>query len=189
MCNQHKLKSPVREIEDLFANLRTPVPLRYPEGVPNLEPRNCIRITDTGPIVRSGPGGLELVQRPWSWKGPTGAPVFNFRSEGRRFPPAVRCAIPTDGFYEFTAPEPGSKRKTRWLFTMAGQGPFFIAGLIRDQAWAMLTTAPGADIAPYHDRQVVVLNPEHAAAWLSGAPEAGLLRPSPEGCLRAERVV
>jgi putative SOS response-associated peptidase YedK len=190
MCNQHRLKSAVAEIADTFRDLGKP--LSYPEGAPNLEPREVIAITDTGPIVRAGPegaGGLELVQRPWSWKGPTGAPVFNFRSEGRRFSQASRCLIPTDGFYEFTAPEdPKQKKKDRWLFTMRGEGVFFIAGVMRGPAWAMLTCEPGPDMAPFHARQVVVLGRRDAVAWLGGGAEADLLRPAEAGTLAAERV-
>src|SRR4051794_25269660 len=129
MCNQHKLKASLSEIADLFDS-RIGLPLRFPEGAPNLEPRDEIKITDVGPIVRTGPSGdgppqAELVQRRWSWPAPNGAPVFNFRAEGRRFPLTARCAIPTDGFYEFTQnPDPKAKRKHRWLFTMAGEGLF-----------------------------------------------------------------
>jgi putative SOS response-associated peptidase YedK len=190
MCNQHRLKSAVAEIADTFRDLRAP--LSYPEGTPNVEPRDIIAITDLAPIVRPGSeaeGALELVQRRWSWKGPTGAPVFNFRSEGRRFALASRCLIPTDGFYEFTAPaDPKQKKKDRWLFTMRGEGLFFIAGVLRGDAWAMLTCEPGPDMAPFHARQVVVLRPAEGVAWLEGEAEGALLRPAAAGTLGVERV-
>ena len=196
MCNQHRLKTAVADIADLFRDLQAP--LSFPEGTPNVAPREVVSITDLAPIVRAGPpdsgggagGGPELVQRRWSWKGPSGAPVFNFRSEGRRFSPASRCLIPTDGFYEFTAPaDPKRRKKDRWLFTMRGDGLFFIAGVMREDAWAMLTTEPGPDMAPYHNRQVVVLRPSEGLAWLSGGAEAALLRPAEAGTLETERVV
>lgn len=186
MCNQHRLKSAITELDDLFRRLG--LPLAFPEGLPNLEPRDSIRITDVAPIVRPGAAGPELVQRPWSWRGPTGAPVFNFRSEGRRFPTASRCAIPTNGFFEFTAASgPASRRKDRWLFTMPDHELFFIAGHVRDGAWAMLTMAPGPDVQPFHDRQVVVLDPRQAVDWLDGAEEGAMLRPGPAGTLTASR--
>ena len=48
----------------------------------------------------------------------------------------------------------------------------------------MLTTAPGPDIAPYHDRQVVVLKPSQAMDWLNLSLKAtDLLRPAPAGAL------
>jgi putative SOS response-associated peptidase YedK len=53
----------------------------------------------------------------------------------------------------------------------------------------MLTTEPGPDIAPIHDRQVCVLRPEDWAAWLFlTRPEAELLRPLPAGALDVEVV-
>ncbi len=60
--------------------------------------------------------GLELVIRRWSWPGTHGKPVFNLRSEGRKF--TNRCLAIADGFYEFTAPDdPKAKRKNKWLFS------------------------------------------------------------------------
>ena len=53
----------------------------------------------------------------------------------------------------------------------------------------MLTTEPGPDIAPYHDRQIVVLKPEDWAHWIYlTKPETELLRPLPAGSLGAEIV-
>lgn len=50
--------------------------------------------------------------------------------------------------------------------------------------FTMLTTEPGPDVAPIHDRQVVVLRPRDWSSWLSLAqPEAELLRPLPAGSL------
>ena len=69
-----------------------------------------------------------------------------------------------------------------------------IAGLWSEAAdeelsFTMLTTAPGPDIAPYHDRQVCVLRPDDWAAWLFlTRPEADLLRPLPAGSLAVETV-
>src|SRR3712207_6318122 len=128
--------------------------------MPNLEPRDDVRITDTAPIVRAadGPGAADLVQRRWSWPGPGGKPVYNFRSDGREFG-GGRCLIVADSFYEFTTPlEPRpDKRKDRWRFTWSGRDWFCIAGLWRTsdvgEAFTMLTTEPGADVAPYHNRQ------------------------------------
>lgn len=52
----------------------------------------------------------------------------------------------------------------------------------------MLTTEPGADVARYHDRQVVVLRGDQGRDWLDLArPEAELLRSAPPGALSVER--
>ena len=90
--------------------------------------------------------------------------MFNFRSEeGRRFDKSHRCLIPASAFFEFT----GKKYpKIKHRFTLTGAPFMAIAGLWRDgkgnqpPGFAMLTTEPGPDVAPYHDRQVVVLPPE-----------------------------
>ena len=127
---------------------------------------------------------------PWAWKSSSGKPVFNFRSEGRSFSKSDRCLIPSDGFYEFTKPEdPKQRLKDKHLFTLAGEPWFWIAGLVKEGAFAMLTTAPGPDIAPYHDRQIVVLARDQGLDWLNLArPEAEILRPLPEGSLTHEQV-
>lgn len=42
---------------------------------------------------------------------------------------------------------------------------------------ARMTTAPCADVAPYHNRQIVLLRPEDWAAWIHFTkPEDELLR-------------
>ena len=151
MCNDFRNRIPLDALRDGFPDLETP------GGAPNLQPRDDLRITEAAPVVRAtAAGGRELVQLRWSWPGPGGKPVYNFRSDGRRFS-SGRCLIPADGFYEFTDPEPPAPkraRKTKWLFTLAGESWFCIAGLIRPgaadgaDAFAMLTTEPGPDVAP-----------------------------------------
>ena len=187
MCNLYTQSKSPDEIARLF--LEQQIILGFPEGIPNLQSRD-VRITDTAPIVRvSGDDRFELVVRRWSWPGQGGKPVYNFRSDGREFPTG-RCLIVADGFYEFTTPaDPRQKRKDRWLFTPPGGGLLGIAGLVRDdpgrgEAFTMLTTEPGPDVAPYHGRQIAVLGPEQWKPWLTYARPAGeLLRPAPGGSL------
>ena len=187
MCNLYTQSKSVDEIAALFRSQQ--MPLVFPEGVPNLQPKD-IAITDPGPVVRAGGATqYELVVRRWSWPGPGGRPVYNFRSEGREFN-SGRCLIVVDGFYEYTAPaDPGQKRKDRWLFSSASEELICIAGLIREsgggEAFTMLTTEPGPDVAPYHGRQVAALPSSRWRAWLdysAGADE--LLRPLPAGTLQ-----
>jgi putative SOS response-associated peptidase YedK len=194
MCNDYAQKKDIQALEALAAQAR--LRLLYPEGRPNLEPRDDIRITDRAPILRAAaePGAAELVQRRWSWPGPGGKPVYNFRSDGREFPNG-RCLIVTDGFYEFTAhSDPKSKRKHKWLFTVKDEPWFCIAGLWRKdptvgEAFTMLTTEPGPDVAPYHSRQVAVLTHEDWARWLDPAvPARELLKPLRGGILEVEQV-
>jgi putative SOS response-associated peptidase YedK len=98
--------------------------------------------------------------------------------------------ILTDGFYEFTTPgDPKAKKKQRWLFTWPRHAWFGIAGIYRTdaavgEAFTMLTCPPGPDIAPYHNRQVVLLSPQDCFDWLSPTSAAGdFLKPLPEGSL------
>lgn len=188
MCNLYTQTSAPEGLRRMTEELG--LPLRFPEGIPNLQPRD-VAITDPGPIVRAAAagGGYELVVRRWSWPGPGGKPVYNFRSDGREFG-SGRCLILTDGFYEFTAPaEPGAKRKDRWLFTDPAGAPLGIAGLVRTvpevgEAFTMLTCPPGLDVAPYHGRQVAVLPATKWQTWLDHqAPAAELIEPLPPGSL------
>ncbi len=134
---------------------------------------------------------MELVQLRWGFPPirPKGAPVINFRSEGRRFPNG-RCLIPASHFFEFT----GTKSpKSKWRFTKTGEDWFCFAGLWRStaagEAFTLLTTEPGPDVAPIHDRQMVILGRADWLAWLDLArPESDLLRPLPTGSLVVEQV-
>jgi putative SOS response-associated peptidase YedK len=191
MCNLYTQSRSVDELARIFRDLQ--MPLTFPDGIPNLQPRD-IAITDPAPIVRrraadAGESSHEFVIRRWSWPGAGGKPVYNFRSDGREFP-SGRCLIVADGFYEFTAPaDPGQKRKDRWLFSAPDGGLLGIAGLTRTvpgigEAFTMLTTAPGPDVAPFHGRQVAVLPQARWNAWLD--PEAvarDLIEPLPAGAL------
>ena len=193
MCNNYRAYVDLDTIRQDFSEIR--IRIRFPEGAPNLQPRDDIRITDTAPIVRMGdePGVADLVQRRWSWPGPGRKPVYNFRSEDREFT-SGRCLIIADGFYEFTPNmDSKSKRKHKWLFTKADAAWFCIAGIWRTtevgEAFTMLTTAPGPDVAPYHDRQIVLLARADWAAWFDPAASAkSILKPSSVGSLKVEQV-
>ena len=113
-------------------------------------------------------------------------------AEIERLANSNRCLIPASAFFEFT----GSKSpKTKHRFTL-NDAPFMaIAGIWREQqgnqppAFTMLTTAPGPDVEPIHNRQIAVLQPQDWKAWVYLAkPESELLRPLPAGSLRVETV-
>ena len=56
-------------------------------------------------------------------------------------------------------------------------------------SFTMPTTVPGPDVAPYHDRQVAVLQLRDWRAWMElTVPEAELLNPFPAGSLAVETV-
>ena len=187
MCNDFGNRIPYDEYVRAFGPA-----LKWPHAAPNLEPRDDIWPTDPAPIVRRRDDGFELAQLRWGFPParPKGAPIINFRSEGRRFP-VGRCLVPASHFFEFT----GAKSpKRKWKFTLADADWFCFAGLWRPiddgaAAFTLLTTDPGPDVAPVHNRQVVVLESGDWLAWLDLArPEAEMLRPLPAGRLKVEQV-
>lgn len=147
-----------------------------------------IRIGDMGPVLRAAGNGVEIVSMRFGWPPPRpkAPPVFNFKSDGRHFDKSKRCLVILSGFFEFT----GTKSpKTKHRFSVKGSPIMAIAGLWSEDAdgalsFTMLTTEPGPDIAPIHDRQVCVILPEDWAHWLFlTKPEEELLRPLPAGTL------
>ena len=195
MCNDYRLEVDIASIAEDFDGLN--IKINFSEGVPNIEPRADIKITDVAAIVRTdarGRGFGDLVQRRWSWPGANGKPVYNFRSEGREFT-SGRCLIVADGFYEFTTPEdPKKKRKNKWLFKRKGERLFCIAGIWRSapaigEAFTMLTLDPGPDVQPYHSRQIAILDRAHWADWLDPTVTAkSILQPLPAGSLEVLQV-
>jgi putative SOS response-associated peptidase YedK len=87
-----------------------------------------------------------------------------------------------------------SRPRSSRLFTKRGQPWFCIAGIWRStpdvgEAFTMLTKAPGPDIEPYHDRQIVILDRSHWADGLDqSVPARSLLKPLPARTLAVEQV-
>jgi putative SOS response-associated peptidase YedK len=195
MCNDYRLEVEIAQVLEDFDELD--INIDASEGIPNIEPRADIKMTDVAPIVRSIEGRRsagELVNRRWSWPGQNKKPVYNFRSEGREFT-SHRCLILADGFYEFTDPEaPKQKRLDKLLFTMRDHSWFCIAGIWRahpeiGEAFTMLTMDAGEDIAPYHHRQIIPLARDQWADWLDpNVPAKDVLTYLPKGSLPATRV-
>jgi putative SOS response-associated peptidase YedK len=192
MCNEYRLEVDIASIAEDFDNLK--IRIKMPEGTPNVPKLESIRITDTAPIVRGiagERGSGELVNRRWSWPSPTGKPVHNFKSEDREFT-SNRCLILADGFFEHTAPQPGEKRKTKWLFTIRDHPWFCIAGIWRTspvgEAFTMLTMDAGEDIKPYHARQIIPLSRDQWVDWLDpSVPAHDVLQYLPKGSLPVTR--
>jgi putative SOS response-associated peptidase YedK len=209
MCNLYRnLKYGWTDWSEDFSELK--IPLRFPEPLPNLLEE--VRPTDPAAILRplnaaEPAAGLEGVMVrwdlvPWSWVQPVKAKRFlatNARAETIATTSAFkaafarrRCLIPADGFFEWTGEK---KAKTRWLFTAAAQPWFCFAG-IWDHAdtadgpidsCALLTTAAGADVASYHDRQPVILPREAWTRWLDlSADPRPLFAAGPAGTLAVE---
>jgi len=195
MCNDYRLEVDIASIMEDFEELE--IAIEAPEGTPNVAAREDIKITDVAPVVMSVEGARSrgaLVNRRWSWPGPTNKPVYNYRAEGRDFG-AKRCLILADGFYEFTkSDDPKQKRQNKWLFTLKDHEWFAIAGIWRKhptvgEAFTMLTLDAGPDVARYHHRQIIPLARDQWAAWLDPAtPALEVLRVLPAGNLAVQQV-
>lgn len=192
MCNDYEQRVKYEE----YCRMMQALELGQPAGesAKDLPQADDIRIGNLGPVMYAASNTISLTQMTFGFA-PTssrGGPVFNFRSEGRHFDKSHRCLIPASAFFEFT----GKKYpKAKHRFTLK-KAPFLaIAGLWRKgkgkapPAFTMLTTEPGLDVAPYHDRQVVVLPPKQWASWIYlTKAEDQILKPLPKGSLNVETV-
>lgn len=187
MCNDYEQYLKWVEYSELMQKLA--LGLSIDDGPDDLPQAEDIRVNDTAPVMRAQGNVVALQQMKWSFPSPRpgGKPAFNFRSERRHFTKEQRVIIPASAFFEFT----GTKSpKSKWRFSLADGSPLGIAGIWRSggadnlDLFTMLTTAPGPDIEPYHDRQIVILPPRDWASWLyADRPEAELLKPPPAGSL------
>jgi putative SOS response-associated peptidase YedK len=160
----------------------------------DLPPREHVHISEIAAVMRLAANGVELAPMRFGFPPPRpkASPIFNFRSEGRRFEDSRRCLIPVSAFFEYV----GAKYpKTRYRFSSAREDFLCIAGIWRPANdntvagdFTLLTTAPGEDIKPYHNRQVVVLERADWPHWLYlSTPEAELLKPAQAGTLRVAK--
>ena len=190
MCNDYEQHVAYAEYLKAVRAAELDTPASETEA--DLPQADDIKVGDLGPVIRAKGNGIELIPMTFGWppSRPKAPPTFNFKSDGRSFADSRRCLIVCSGFYEFT----GTKYpKAKHRFRLKGSPVMGIAGLWSDKsedlAFTMLTTEPGPDIAPYHNRQVVVLRPEDWAHWLFlTKPESELLRPLPKGSLEVKTV-
>jgi putative SOS response-associated peptidase YedK len=193
MCNDYELNVTWAQYKKALKLLSVTIPRGQDEL--DLQRADDVRINYVAPVMRSaGENIIELAPMSFGFPPPRpkAAPIFNFRSEGRRFGDSKRCLVPASAFFEFTGTK-YPKAKHRFALNDA---PFMaIAGLWREgqgnqpDTFTMLTTEPGPDVIPIHNRQIVVLRPENWTAWLDlSKPEGELLRPLPKGSLSVETV-
>lgn len=184
MCASFQARLNVTQLVRAFDNAGAPLAL--PAGLPNIEPVDEVRPTDTALTVRiRADGTCDLAPMRFGFPPPRpkAGPVINFRSEGRAFsngPNGGRCLVPVSGFYEFT----GDKYpKTRWIFRDAEAPVLALAAVWRageaGDAFSLLTAEPGPDVAAYHDRGVLPLPAGLWADWLFGMRDAGDLLKAP----------
>jgi putative SOS response-associated peptidase YedK len=193
MCNDYELHVSWAEYRKALQSLAVTIPPRQSEI--DLKPADDVRINDIAPVMRAaGAQSIELVPMSFGFAPPRpkASPIFNFRSEGRRFADSKRCLVPASAFFEFTGI---TYPKAKHRFTLRDAPFMVIAALWREgegnqpPRFTLLTTEPGPDVAPIHNRQIVVLRPENWLAWLDlSKPESEILRPLPQGSLAIETV-
>lgn len=159
-----------------------------------------IRVGQVGPVLCQAGNGTGVAAMVFGLPHPSGGrPIINMTSDyikgGKRkirdYSQSNRCVVIASAFYEFKGPR---YPKAKYQFSLNGAPFMGIAGIWRhgldgNDAFAMLTTLPGPDIAPIHDRQIVVLRPEQFASWLSFDHSAvDLLQPLPGGALSVEMI-
>lgn len=135
-------------------------------------------------IIRRHDGDVEMVELPWGLRPRDGdARAVNVvRSKGRTFP-THRCLVPASEF-----------RHRTFSFSLANGDWFYFAGIWRPaindwpESYAILTIEANDDLAPFHDRQMVVLRREQRMAWFDGlVPEGEILRRLLAGTFRVTR--
>jgi putative SOS response-associated peptidase YedK len=180
MCGRYVFTSPPEAVGQLFGISVTD----------NFPPRWNIAPTQPIAIIRINEGrAREFALARWgfipSWakkdyfekvgtkplinaRGETVAEKPTFRSAFKR----RRCLVPADGFYEWRT-EKGARQP--YLIKPSAGGLFAFGGIWEtavdpdggeiDTA-AIITAAAGPDIAPLHNREPVVIAPEHFERWL-----------------------
>jgi putative SOS response-associated peptidase YedK len=156
--------------------------------------------TDLAWIVELG--GDRRVLRPATWNYLVGGdrPLINLRGENvgsgsgyREAFASRRCAVVTDGFYEW----PPTKGNAPTYYHRADDGLVLLGGLFqrpkgtdKHARFTVLTTKPNALVARVHDRMPVILASERLDEWLGAEPAkaAALIGPAPEDVLVATAV-
>lgn len=170
-----------------FRSLAAELDAAFDDSVAALyRPRYNIAPTDQHWIVREKQEQRQLLPAKWglvnSWahdaKG--AARQINARSDSALSRPAFRdafekrrCAVPADGFFEWTGAK--EARRPMWFHAPDG-GLMLFAGLYeswrdpKTEAWmrtfTILTTDANKTVEPVHDRMPVILSADRIDDWL-----------------------
>ena len=175
MCGRFTLRTPARDIAEVFQLLRKPA----------LVPRYNIAPTQPVAVVRLAEGHPELSMLHWGlipfWAKDTkiGYSTINARAETVATKPAFRqafakrrCLIVADGFYEW---QQTSGRKQPFYIFMKDDRPFAFAGLWEHwkreneeiESCSIIVTEANDVLKPIHDRMPVILPEEDYDRWLN----------------------
>ncbi len=100
--------------------------------------------------------------------------VRQINTRAETFPPrGSRCAVISDGFYEWTGTKGSARRPYSFhrpddaLILMVGLWQWTEVENGHQQTFAIVTTAANAAVAPIHDRTPAILEGDALALWLS----------------------
>ena len=193
MCGRFTLKTPAKQVANLFAGLPDP----------DFEQSYNIAPSQNVAAVRNEAGTAKWARLKWglipSWSADPkiGYKMINARSETIAEKPSFsaafkkrRCLIAADGFYEWKTV---NKKKMPIYIHLKEQQPFFFAGVWEKnskteteiESCTIITTEANPLLSPIHHRMPVILPEEHFEMWLD--PEfserqslEALLQPYPE---------
>lgn len=196
MCGRFTQEYSWAEVHEAYQLVR---PRNLQAGY-NLAPTDEIDI-----VVADSNGDHDLIRARWGlipywWKKPLKQlpATFNARSDSVADKPMFRdafrekrCIVPASGFYEWTGPKDA---RQPWYITPSNEPLLHLAGLWsrwrdRDSGEDVVSaTIIVCDANPFmqqlHSRMPVILADADIDRWLSTA-DADLLRPAPEGGLKA----
>ena len=185
MCNDYELDIDLSGLLLQLKQVEGLPPLCWVSKLPGHPgPIPHVRIADRGLVIRLGKDCLRAGWLPWAWE-ERDERVFNVRSERRVFATSERCLIPATGCYEYTKPaEPQGKLPDQHIVRLKDHDWFWMPGIVKRGAFALVTTYAGPDVRPLNRRQACVLAPSEGMAWLGlSRPAASLFKPSAAGTL------
>src|SRR4051794_15702147 len=99
MCNEYEQQATYELYCSVMQGLGWGLPTAESER--DLRQSASIRISDPASAIRASGNGVALSEMRFGFPParPGGGPVFNWRSEGRRFADSNRCLIPATAFF------------------------------------------------------------------------------------------
>jgi putative SOS response-associated peptidase YedK len=189
MCGRFTLTTP--DLAGLARELRAELDPAFRRP---WRPRFNVAPGDAHVVLRDERGGRRLREATFGFSTRPGQVTINARAEGAATRPLFRdawrtrrCAVPADGFYEWSGPK--AARQPSWLHRADGR-PLLFAALWRPSPsgppeFVIVTVDANADVRALHDRMPAILADGALDAWLDGDAPPAL---APEGTLQARPV-
>jgi putative SOS response-associated peptidase YedK len=149
-------------------------------------PRFNVAPGDAHVVLVADGGGRSLREARFGLETRPGRLVINARAESAPVKPTFRrawlegrCAVPADGFYEWSGPK--GRRRPTWLHRPDG-GPLLFAAILRRPAsgppeFAIVTVEANTDVRAIHDRMPAILADGQVDRWLNGTEPPALAPP------------